>query len=54
MTAASEKMAATATVLSSTTLSATATAPTAALGEVDDEQLLVSLFWDRFQETQWP
>lgn len=54
MTAASEKMAATATVLSSTTLSATETAPTAALAEVDDEGLLVSLFWDRFQETQWP
>lgn len=54
MTAASEKMAAPATMLSSTTLSAKATAATAARGEVDDEGLLVSLFWDRFQETQWP
>ncbi|XP_037671981.1 conserved oligomeric Golgi complex subunit 8 isoform X1 [Choloepus didactylus] len=42
-------MAATATLASSTTASATA----AALGEVEDEGLLASLFRDRFSEAQW-
>ena len=50
-------MAATATLPPSTTVSttasATATATAAALGEVEDEGLLVSLFRDRFPEAQW-
>ncbi|XP_057569507.1 LOW QUALITY PROTEIN: conserved oligomeric Golgi complex subunit 8 [Hippopotamus amphibius kiboko] len=50
--AAFEKMAA-ATLPSSTTASATATATAAALGEVEDEGLLASLFRDRFPEAQW-
>ncbi|XP_067574992.1 conserved oligomeric Golgi complex subunit 8 isoform X3 [Pseudorca crassidens] len=51
--AAAEKMAATATLPLSTTASATATATAAALGEVEDEGLLASLFRDRFPEAQW-
>uniref|UniRef100_A0A8C2S2A3 Conserved oligomeric Golgi complex subunit 8 n=1 Tax=Capra hircus TaxID=9925 RepID=A0A8C2S2A3_CAPHI len=46
-------MAATATIPSSTTASATTTATAAALGEVEDEGLLASLFRDRFPEAQW-
>ncbi|XP_062966851.1 conserved oligomeric Golgi complex subunit 8 isoform X1 [Cynocephalus volans] len=46
-------MAATATISSSTTASATATVTAAALGEVEDEGLLASLFRDRFPEAQW-
>ncbi|XP_029781355.1 conserved oligomeric Golgi complex subunit 8 [Suricata suricatta] len=50
-------MAATETLASSTTAtasaSATATATAAALGEVEDEGLLASLFRDRFPEAQW-
>ncbi|KAF3817699.1 hypothetical protein GH733_012986 [Mirounga leonina] len=46
-------MAATATIASSTTASATATVTAAALGEVEDEGLLASLFRDRFPEAQW-
>ncbi|XP_072823717.1 conserved oligomeric Golgi complex subunit 8 isoform X2 [Vicugna pacos] len=46
-------MAATATIPSSSTASATATATAAALGEVEDEGLLASLFRDRFPEAQW-
>lgn len=45
------QMAAMATVSSSTSVSATATA--VALGEVEDEGLLASLFRDRFPEAQW-
>ncbi|XP_028624465.1 conserved oligomeric Golgi complex subunit 8 [Grammomys surdaster] len=37
----------------STTASATTTATAAALGEVEDEGLLASLFRDRFPEAQW-
>lgn len=48
-----EKMAATATIPSSTTASATAAVTAAALGEVEDEGLLASLFRDRFPEAQW-
>ncbi|XP_070119165.1 conserved oligomeric Golgi complex subunit 8 isoform X2 [Equus przewalskii] len=46
-------MAATATVPSSATTSATTTATAAALGEVEDEGLLASLFRDRFPEAHW-
>nr|XP_017528893.2 conserved oligomeric Golgi complex subunit 8 isoform X1 [Manis javanica] len=46
-------MAATATIPSSTTASATAAVTAAALGEVEDEGLLASLFRDRFPEAQW-
>lgn len=50
-------MAATETLASSTTAtasaSAAATATAAALGEVEDEGLLASLFRDRFPEAQW-
>uniref|UniRef100_A0AC11DB40 Component of oligomeric golgi complex 8 n=1 Tax=Ovis aries TaxID=9940 RepID=A0AC11DB40_SHEEP len=46
-------MAATATIPLSTTASATTTAAAAALGEVEDEGLLASLFRDRFPEAQW-
>ncbi|KAM4800591.1 conserved oligomeric Golgi complex subunit 8 [Urocitellus parryii] len=46
-------MAAAATLPSSSTASATATAAAAALGEVEDEGLLASLFRDRFPEAQW-
>ncbi|XP_044616650.1 conserved oligomeric Golgi complex subunit 8 isoform X1 [Equus asinus] len=46
-------MAATATVPSSATTSATTTATVAALGEVEDEGLLASLFRDRFPEAHW-
>lgn len=51
--AAAEKMAATETIPASTAASATATATAAALGEVEDEGLLASLFRDRFPEAQW-
>lgn len=50
--AATGKMAA-ATIPASTTASARATATAAALGEVEDEGLLASLFRDRFSEAQW-
>uniref|UniRef100_A0A8D1UJ62 Conserved oligomeric Golgi complex subunit 8 n=1 Tax=Sus scrofa TaxID=9823 RepID=A0A8D1UJ62_PIG len=46
-------MAATETIPASTAASATATATAAALGEVEDEGLLASLFRDRFPEAQW-
>ncbi|XP_035298546.1 conserved oligomeric Golgi complex subunit 8 isoform X2 [Cricetulus griseus] len=46
-------MAAAVTLQSSPTASATATATAAALGEVEDEGLLASLFRDRFPEAQW-
>ncbi|KAM9607434.1 conserved oligomeric Golgi complex subunit 8 isoform 3-T3 [Trichechus inunguis] len=46
-------MEATATLPPSTTASAMATATAAALGEVEDEGLLASLFRDRFPEAQW-
>ncbi|KAL1785179.1 conserved oligomeric Golgi complex subunit 8 [Sigmodon hispidus] len=46
-------MAAVGTLQSSSTASATATATAAALGEVEDEGLLASLFRDRFPEAQW-
>lgn len=48
---AARKMAAVVTVPSSASASATATA--AALGEVEDEGLLASLFRDRFPEAEW-
>lgn len=51
--AAVGNMAATATVPSSATTSATTTATAAALGEVEDEGLLASLFRDRFPEAHW-
>lgn len=47
------KMATAATSPSSATASATARATAAALGEVEDEGLLASLFRDRFPEAQW-
>lgn len=47
------KMATAATAPSSATVSATARATAAALGEVEDEGLLASLFRDRFPEAQW-
>lgn len=46
-------MAAAVTLPSSGPASATATATAAALGEVEDEGLLASLFRDRFPEAQW-
>ncbi|XP_035315888.1 conserved oligomeric Golgi complex subunit 8 isoform X2 [Cricetulus griseus] len=46
-------MAAAVTLQASPTASATATATAAALGEVEDEGLLASLFRDRFPEAQW-
>ncbi|XP_004704873.1 conserved oligomeric Golgi complex subunit 8 [Echinops telfairi] len=46
-------MAATATLPASTQVSAVATATAAAVGEVEDEGLLASLFRDRFPEAQW-
>ncbi|KAM4833897.1 conserved oligomeric Golgi complex subunit 8 isoform 2-T2 [Thomomys bottae] len=46
-------MAAVETLPTSTTASTPATATAAALGEVEDEGLLASLFRDRFPEAQW-
>lgn len=46
-------MAAALSLQPSTTASATTTATAAALGEVEDEGLLASLFRDRFPEAQW-
>ncbi|XP_031197185.1 conserved oligomeric Golgi complex subunit 8 [Mastomys coucha] len=46
-------MAAALSVQPSTTASAATTATVAALGEVEDEGLLASLFRDRFPEAQW-
>lgn len=46
-------MATAVTLQSSAPASATATATAAALGEVEDEGLLASLFRDRFPEAQW-
>lgn len=46
-------MAAALSLQPSTAASATTTATAAALGEVEDEGLLASLFRDRFPEAQW-
>ncbi|GAB5582420.1 conserved oligomeric Golgi complex subunit 8 isoform X1 [Prionailurus iriomotensis] len=51
--AATETLASSTTATASASASAAATATAAALGEVEDEGLLASLFRDRFPEAQW-
>lgn len=51
--AATETIASSTTATASASASAAATATAAALGEVEDEGLLASLFRDRFPEAQW-